>query len=66
MNYPDACGLPGYLAEAETGAGEASTPPLNVTASNGAPFPPARNEAELAALAEIENLSDDEAAKLLA
>jgi hypothetical protein len=38
-----------------------------VTASNGAPLPPAPNDAELAALlAEIENLSDDEAAKLLA
>jgi hypothetical protein len=56
-----------YLAEQTTGAGEASTPPPTVTQSNGAPLPPAPNETELAALlAEIENLSDDEAAKHLA
>ncbi len=56
-----------YLAEQSIGVGEATTPPPTVTTSNGAPLPPAPNEAELAALlAEIENLSDDEAAKLLA
>ena len=66
-NYPTPAALARYLAEQTTGAGEASTPPPTVTASNGAPLPPAPNEAELAALlAEIENLSDDEAAKLLA
>lgn len=65
-NYPTPAALARYLAEQTTGAGEASAPPT-VTASNGAPLPPAPNEAELAALlAEIENLSDDEAAKLLA
>jgi acyl-CoA synthetase (AMP-forming)/AMP-acid ligase II/acyl carrier protein len=66
-NYPTPAALARYLAEQTTGAGEASTPPPTVTASNGAPLPPAPNEAQLAALlAEIENLSDDEAAKLLA
>jgi acyl carrier protein len=66
-NYPTPAALARYLAEQTTGAGEATTPPPTVTASNGARLPPAPNEAELAALlAEIENLSDDEAAKLLA
>jgi acyl-CoA synthetase (AMP-forming)/AMP-acid ligase II/acyl carrier protein len=66
-NYPTPAALARYLAEQTTGAGEASPPPPAVTASNGAPLSPAPNEAELAALlAEIENLSDDEAAKLLA
>ena len=66
-NYPTPAALARYLAEQTTGAGEVSTPPPTVLASNGAPLPPAPNEAELAALlAEIENLSDDEAAKLLA
>jgi acyl carrier protein len=66
-NYPTPAALSRYLAEQTTGAGDASTPPPTVTASNGAPLPPAPNEAQLAALlAEIENLSDDEAAKLLA
>jgi acyl-CoA synthetase (AMP-forming)/AMP-acid ligase II/acyl carrier protein len=66
-NYPTPAALARYLAEQTTGAGESSTPPPSVMASNGAPLPPAPNEAELAALlAEIENLSDDEAAKLLA
>ena len=66
-NYPTPAALARYLAEQTTGAGEVSTPPPIVTASNGAPLPPAPNESELAALlAEIENLSDDEAAKLLA
>jgi acyl-CoA synthetase (AMP-forming)/AMP-acid ligase II/acyl carrier protein len=66
-NYPTPAALARYLAEQTTGAGEASTPPPEVTQSNGVPLPPAPNEAELAALlAEIENLSDDEAAKLLA
>jgi acyl carrier protein len=65
-NYPTPAALARYLAEQTTGAGEASPPPA-MTASNGAPLPPAPNDAELAALlAEIENLSDDEAAKLLA
>src|SRR3954454_21485126 len=66
-NYPTPAALARYLAEQTTGGGEASTPPPTVTASNGAPLPPAPDEAELAALlAEIENLSDDEAARILA
>ncbi len=67
-NYPTPAALARYLAEQSLGVGEAATPPpANVMTSNGAPLPPAPNEVELAALlAEIENLSDDEAAKLLA
>jgi acyl carrier protein len=67
-NYPTPAALARYLAEQSLGVGEAATPPPeHVTTSNGAALPPAPNEAELAALlAEIENLSDEEAAKLLA
>ena len=42
-NYPTPAALARYLAEQTTGAGEASTPPPTVTASNGAPLPPAPN-----------------------
>lgn len=67
-NYPTPAALARYLAEQSLGVGEAATPPPeHVTTTSGAPLPPAPNEAELAALlAEIENLSDEEAAKLLA
>jgi len=66
-NYPTPATLARYIAEQSLGVSEpaASVPP--VTMSNGAALPAAPNEAELAAiLAEIENLSDEEAAKLLA
>ena len=67
-NYPTPAALARYLAEQSLGVGEAATPPpTDVKTSNGAALPPAPNEAELAALlAEIENLSEEEAAKLLA
>jgi acyl carrier protein len=67
-NYPTPAALSRYLAEQSLGVAEPTTPSNapNVT-TNGSPLPPAPNDAELAALlAEIENLSDDEAAKLLA
>jgi acyl carrier protein len=66
-NYPTPAALSRYLAEQSLGVGEATTPNVPNVATNGSPLPPAPNDAELAALlAEIENLSDDEAAKLLA
>ena len=67
-NYPTPAALARYLAEQSLGVGEpAASAPAAAVATNGAPLPPPPNEAELAALlAEIENLSDDEAAKLLA
>jgi hypothetical protein len=65
-NYPTPAALARYLAEQSLGVSEPSTPPPAVT-SNGAPLPPAPNEAQLAALlAEIEKMSDEEAARLLA
>jgi acyl-CoA synthetase (AMP-forming)/AMP-acid ligase II/acyl carrier protein len=68
-NYPTPAALARYLAEQSLGAGEpAATAPAAAVATNGAAsLPPPPNEDELAALlAEIENLSDEEAAKLLA
>jgi acyl carrier protein len=66
-NYPTPATLSRYLAEQSLGVAEPTTPAAAHAATNGAALPPAPNEAELAALlAEIENLSDDEAAKLLA
>ena len=67
-NYPTPAALARYLAEQSLGVAESTRRiSAEVTTTNGAPLPPAPNDAELAALlAEIENLSDDEAAKLLA
>jgi acyl carrier protein len=66
-NYPTPAALSRYLAEQSLGVAEATTPSASPTMTNGVSLPPAPNDAELAALlAEIENLSDDEAAKLLA
>jgi acyl carrier protein len=67
-NYPTPAALARYLAEQSLGIGEpASQPATPPTSINGAELPPAPNDEQLAAiLAEIENLSDEEAAKLLA
>jgi acyl-CoA synthetase (AMP-forming)/AMP-acid ligase II/acyl carrier protein len=67
-NYPTPAALARYLAEKSLGVGDEATPPSqNMTTSNGTALPAAPNEAELATLlAEIENLSDEEAARLLA
>lgn len=66
-NYPTPATLARYIAEQTLGVAEPTAQPTDVVASNGAALPAAPNEAELAAiLAEIENLSDEEAAKLLA
>lgn len=65
-NYPTPATLARYIAEQTLGVAEPTAQPTDVVASSGAPLPAAPNEAELAAiLAEIENLSDEEAAKLL-
>ncbi len=65
-NYPTPAALSRYLAEQSLGVGEPTTPNVPSVTTNGSPLPPAPNDAELAALlAEIENLSDEEAAKLL-
>ncbi|HEX4412884.1 MAG TPA: AMP-binding protein, partial [Lacipirellulaceae bacterium] len=66
-NYPTPAALSRYLAEQSLGIGESATTSTPVASTNGAPLPPPPNDAELAALlAEIENLSDEEVAKLLA
>jgi acyl carrier protein len=67
-NYPTPAALARYLAEQTMGvASSDATPAPAIKGSNGSALPPAPNEQELAALlAEIERLSDDEAAKLLA
>jgi acyl-CoA synthetase (AMP-forming)/AMP-acid ligase II/acyl carrier protein len=66
-NYPTPAALARYLAEQSLGVDESATPPAVHVSTNGAPLPPAPNDAQLAAiLAEIENLSDEEAARLLA
>ncbi len=66
-NYPTPAALARYLAEQSLGVGEATTPLPAVSSTSGAPLPTAPNDEQLAALlAEIENLSDEEAAKLLA
>ena len=67
LELSDACGVGSLPGRANDGCRRSLGAAATVTASNGTPLPPAPNEAELAALlAEIENLSDDEAAKLLA
>lgn len=66
-NYPTPAALARYLAEQSLGVGEPTTPPAALVSSNGVPLPPAPDDAQLAAiLAEIENLSEEEAARLLA
>jgi acyl-CoA synthetase (AMP-forming)/AMP-acid ligase II/acyl carrier protein len=66
-NYPTPASLARYLAEQSLGVAEPTSKSSVTTLSNGAPLPPAPNEEQLAALlAEIENLSDEDAARLLA
>ncbi len=66
-NYPTPAALARYLAEQSLGVTEPTAQPAVEVSSNGTVLPPAPNEAELAAiLAEIEGLSDEEAARLLA
>ena len=66
-NYPTPAGLARYLAEQSLGVAETTPQPAVAVSANGAALPPAPNEAELAAiLAEIEGMSDEDAAKLLA
>lgn len=66
-NYPTPGTLARYIAEQSLGVTEASPQPTAAVSSNGAPLPPAPNEEQLAALlAEIEKMSDEEAAQLLA
>lgn len=66
-NYPTPAALARYLAEQSLGVGEATEAPAPHFSTNGAPLPPAPDDEQLAAiLAEIEKLSDDEAARLLA
>jgi acyl carrier protein len=66
-NYPTPAALARYLAEQSLGVADPLTPDAARASTNGADLPPTPNEAELAALlAEIENLSDEEAARLLA
>ncbi len=66
-NYPTPAALARYLAEQTTGISDpASSRPIAQPIGNGG-LPPAPNDEQLAALlAEIENLSDEEAARLLA
>jgi acyl-CoA synthetase (AMP-forming)/AMP-acid ligase II/acyl carrier protein len=66
-NYPTPAALARYLAEQSLDVAEPTPQPAITALSNGAPLPPAPNEEQLAALlAEIEKMSDEEAAKLLA
>jgi acyl-CoA synthetase (AMP-forming)/AMP-acid ligase II/acyl carrier protein len=66
-NYPTPGTLARYIAEQSLGVPEPTPQPTAAVGSNGTPLPPAPNEEQLAALlAEIENLSDEEAARLLA
>lgn len=66
-NYPTPAALARYLAEQSLGVGEPTEAPAPHFSTNGAPLPPAPDDEQLAAiLAEIEKLSDDEAARLLA
>ena len=65
-NYPTPAALARYLAEQSLGVSESATPSVVHVSSNGTALPPAPDDAQLAAiLAEIENLSDEEAARLL-
>jgi acyl carrier protein len=66
-NYPTPSALARYIAEQSLGVPEPTPQPSAAVSSNGTPLPPAPNEEQLAALlAEIEHLSDEEAARLLA
>ena len=66
-NYPTPAALARYLAEQRAGAKDPAEQATTEAPSNGSAATAGDDEAELAALlAEIENLSDDEAAKLLA
>jgi acyl-CoA synthetase (AMP-forming)/AMP-acid ligase II/acyl carrier protein len=66
-NYPTPAALARYIAEQSLGVVEPTPQPAATVSTNGAPLPPAPNDEQLAAiLAEIEKLSDEEAAKLLA
>lgn len=66
-NYPTPAALARYLAEQSLGVGEPTEAPAPHFATNGASLPPAPDDEQLAAiLAEIEKLSDEEAARLLA
>jgi acyl-CoA synthetase (AMP-forming)/AMP-acid ligase II/acyl carrier protein len=65
-NYPTPGALARYLAEQTTGIKDPQSAVDADSTTNGAALPPAPNDDELAALlAEIENLSDEEAARLL-
>jgi acyl-CoA synthetase (AMP-forming)/AMP-acid ligase II/acyl carrier protein len=64
-NYPTPAALARYLAEQTLGLQPADSPAAAEPTTNGAPSAP--DEAQLAALlAEVESLSDEEAARLLA
>jgi acyl-CoA synthetase (AMP-forming)/AMP-acid ligase II/acyl carrier protein len=66
-NYPTPATLSRYLAEQTMGAKPSSSPDNAKSATNGVHPAAERTDAELAALlAEVENLSDEEAARLLA
>lgn len=66
-NYPTPAALARYLAEQTTGIMESQSPSLTSDEIKKAETPAAPDDAQLAALlAEIENLSDAEAARLLA
>ncbi|HVT27766.1 MAG TPA: AMP-binding protein, partial [Lacipirellulaceae bacterium] len=66
-NYPTPGALAHYLAEQTTGANTSPEQSNGVASSNGAPSTTTDAEAKLAALvAEIEQLSDEEAARILA
>jgi acyl carrier protein len=71
-NYPTPASLARYIAQETTGIKDLNTPPVadvgNGRATDAAgPPPPHIHDHELSKLlAEIENLSDDEAARLLA
>jgi acyl-CoA synthetase (AMP-forming)/AMP-acid ligase II/acyl carrier protein len=65
-NYPTPAALARYLAEHSLGAGEERPPSVDAS-PNGSESASAADAAQLAALlAEVENLSDDDAARLLA
>jgi acyl carrier protein len=66
-NYPTPAALARYLAEQTTGISDQQSPPVSGRSTDAAVASAAPDEAELAALlAEVEKLSDAEAARLLA
>jgi acyl-CoA synthetase (AMP-forming)/AMP-acid ligase II/acyl carrier protein len=66
-NYPTPAALARYLAEQSTGVKDGRTSALVDESNGGDRAPASADESQLAALlTEIENLSDDEAARLLA